>query len=142
MGCVVLALGVVVGWAMLPETRVVTEEADSAIFEATTPTPMAVDTSMPTPATTSATVQYTDTGFVPAFVTVKQGSTVTFVNDASSGMWVASAMHPTHSLLPGFDELKSVTRGGTYEYMFTNVGTWKYHNHVNPTATGTVIVVQ
>lgn len=141
MGFVVLALGVVVGWAMLPETEVAPEETDRTPFEVTTPTPTVVETPIPTQATTSATVQYTDTGFVPASVTVKQGSTVTFINAASSGMWVASAMHPTHSLLPGFDELQSVTRGGTYAYMFTSVGTWKYHNHVNPTATGTIIVV-
>lgn len=87
-------------------------------------------------------VTFTDTGFAPETVTVKQGVTVTFVNESTKGMWVASAVHPTHQLLPGFDQLASVGNGGTYEYAFVKVGTWKYHNHVNPTETGTVMVTQ
>jgi hypothetical protein len=57
-------------------------------------------------------------------------------------MWVASAVHPTHLLLPGFDELKSTGKGGTYEYTFVKVGTWQYHNHVNPSDTGSVVVTE
>ena len=49
-------------------------------------------------------VTYTDTGFAPLSVTIKKGTTVTFVNESSRGMWVASAVHPTHQLLPGFDQ--------------------------------------
>ncbi|MDO8451750.1 MAG: hypothetical protein Q7S76_02670, partial [bacterium] len=85
-------------------------------------------------------ITYSDSGFTPASVTVSVGTTVQFVNEAETGMWVASAVHPTHQLLPGFDELTSVGRGGTYEYTFGKVGTWKYHNHMAPTKTGVVIV--
>ncbi|MBI2405021.1 hypothetical protein HYV22_02475 [Candidatus Gottesmanbacteria bacterium] len=85
-------------------------------------------------------VTYTANGFNPKTVTVKAGTTVVFMNDSSAVMWVASAVHPTHQLLPGFDQLASVGRGGSYEYTFTKVGTWKYHNHVNPSDTGTVEV--
>lgn len=87
-------------------------------------------------------VTYTDSGFAPDPLTVKIGTTVTFVNESSRGMWVASAVHPTHQLLPGFDQLSSAVKGGTYEYMFVKVGTWKYHNHVNPTDTGSVVVTE
>lgn len=137
-GFVVLALGVVVGWVVLP-AQALPEAVPINDVQVTPPLEESV-TQAPQPATTSATVRYTDAGFVPESVTVTAGSTVTFVNESSSGMWVASAMHPTHSLLPGFDALQSFVRGGTYEYMFTKVGTWKYHNHVNPTAVGTIIV--
>lgn len=89
-----------------------------------------------------ATVKYTDTGFLPVTVTVKQGTTVTFTNDSTSGMWVASAVHPTHQLLPGFDQLTSSAKGTSYDYTFTKVGTWKYHNHVAPSFTGTVVVTE
>ncbi len=88
----------------------------------------------------SMTVTYSDAGYQPGSITVKVGTKVTFKNESTGGMWTASAVHPTHQLLPGFDQLKSVTKGGMYEYTFTKVGTWKYHNHVKPEDTGTVVV--
>lgn len=87
-------------------------------------------------------VTYTNTGFSPTTVTVKKGTTVTFVNASTGGMWVASAVHPTHQLLPGFDQLKSVGKGGSYDYTFVKVGTWKYHNHVNVSDFGSVVVTE
>lgn len=85
-------------------------------------------------------VTYTDTGFAPTPLIVKKGTTVTYVNESSRGMWVASAVHPTHQLLPGFDQLSAVPKAGMYEYTFTKVGTWVYHNHVSPRDTGSVVV--
>lgn len=87
-------------------------------------------------------ILYTDSGYQPKTITVNVGTTVTFKNDSSRGMWTASAVHPTHQVLPGFDQLKSVAKGGMYAYTFTKEGTWKYHNHVNPTDTGTVVVLK
>ncbi len=102
----------------------------------------------------SATVTYTDQGFSPASITVKQGTTVAFVNNSSDSMWVASAVHPDHTAYSGttraqhcpdttgtaFDECTAVPAGTTYTFTFTKVGTWKYHNHVEPSATGSVTV--
>jgi plastocyanin len=87
-------------------------------------------------------VTYTDSGYQPNEVTVKKGTKVTFLNDSTGSMWTASGVHPTHQLLPGFDQLKSVVKGGKYEYTFIKVGTWKYHNHVKPTDGGIVIVTE
>lgn len=86
------------------------------------------------------TVRLTENGFEPKEITVKSGVSVTFVNDSTKGMWVASAPHPTHTILPEFDQLTSVSKGGTYIYTFEKIGTWKYHNHVASEMTGTVIV--
>ncbi len=91
---------------------------------------------------TKTTITYTDSGYTPSTITVKKGTTVTWVNQSSGGMWTASALHPTHMLLPGFDQLKSVAKGGTYDYTFAKVGTWKYHNHVQASDTGTVVVTE
>lgn len=88
------------------------------------------------------TVTYTNNGFVPSRITVKKGTTVSFVNDSAKNMWVASDVHPTHQLLPGFDQLKSVARGGKYDYTFAKIGTWKYHNHQFPADGGYVVVSQ
>ena len=89
-----------------------------------------------------ATITYDDNGFSPSTLTVKVGTKVTFKNNSPSDFWPASAMHPTHQLLPGFDQLKSVGAAGTYEYTFVKVGTWKYHNHVVASDSGTVVVTE
>lgn len=100
---------------------------------------------------TTTTVTYSASGFSPASITVKTGSTVRFVNQSGSNMWVASDIHPSHSLYAGttlrdhcpdtsgtaFDQCAA---GNEYTFTFTKAGTWKYHNHVNAADTGTVIV--
>ena len=85
-------------------------------------------------------VTYTDDGFVPDILTVKAGETVTFVNESSSPLWVASALHPTHTLYPEFDNKYAVPKGGSYSFIFTKVGTHPYHNHVLLGKFGKVIV--
>ncbi|MBI5614055.1 cupredoxin domain-containing protein [Candidatus Gottesmanbacteria bacterium] len=87
-----------------------------------------------------SSVQYTDAGFAPKALTVKKGTTVTFTNKSSRSMWVASAPHPSHTILPEFDELIGVANGQTYTFTFEKVGTWKYHNHLNPSDFGSVAV--
>ncbi|OGY18267.1 MAG: hypothetical protein A3F04_00135 [Candidatus Chisholmbacteria bacterium RIFCSPHIGHO2_12_FULL_49_9] len=86
------------------------------------------------------TVRYTDTGFVPQSISVIVGDSVTFVNESGKQMWVASAVHPTHQVLPGFDQLTAVGMGESYTYTFEMAGQWKYHNHVSPGDTGVVVV--
>ncbi len=86
------------------------------------------------------TVVYGDNGFAPKAMTVGVGTTVTWKNTGNRTMWVVSAVHPTHQELPGFDQLTATGNGTTYSYTFTKVGTWRYHNHVSPGDTGTVVV--
>lgn len=148
---VVLAAGVLVGWYFLKGNI----SAPTTTNVTATPTPSGSNLGAPGPATGSGAnglekggvaarivVTLTDNGFAPSPVTVKAGTTVTFVNESSGPMWVASDPHPIHTLLPGFDELTSVNRGGTYDYTFIKVGTWTYHNHRAPSVKGTVIVTQ
>lgn len=87
-----------------------------------------------------ALIEYTDEGYIPSTITVSVGTTVTWVNKSSRAMWTASANHPTHNELPGFDSLRSLGSDGLYSYKFTAAGSWGYHNHVTPQHTGTVIV--
>ena len=85
-------------------------------------------------------VNYTDSGFNPSSIEIKKGDTVQFVNKSSGGMWVASGPHPTHTIYPEFDAKKRVPNGGIYEFTFTKVGQWSYHNHAGSEKSGTVIV--
>lgn len=91
-------------------------------------------------APTATVVSYAGTGFTPASITVKIGTTVNFENESMVAMWPASNPHPTHTDLPGFDAGKPVEAGGTYSYTFQKVGTWKYHNHLRREEGGSVTV--
>lgn len=93
-----------------------------------------------TPPAQEAIVTYTDSGFSPATLRVKAGTTVIFKNQASDGMWVASNPHPVHTGLPGFDALQNISPGQSYQFKFATKGTWGYHNHLQPGEGGTIIV--
>ena len=80
--------------------------------------------------------------FSPAVITVKKGTTVTWTNTGSAQVWIASDPHPTHTDYPGFDSKAAIGTGETYSFTFDKVGSWGYHNHLNPTVKGTVIVTE
>lgn len=120
-----------------PATEVQT--ANTVTVEAS-PTQPVIPATKSADVMTKASVDYTDSGFTPKSITVKVGTTVTWTNKASDKMWVASAPHPTHTALPGFDELSAASKDGTYSYTFTKAGNWKYHNHLDPKDFGAVVV--
>lgn len=86
------------------------------------------------------TVRYTNSGFQPAKLAVPVGTMIEFVNQSDSEMWVASNVHPSHDILPTFDQFKGVTKGKSYMYTFDQKGTWSYHDHINPAFEGTITV--
>ncbi len=143
---VVIAVGVGAGWYYVKGTN--TARKPSVPSAQTMPTAQGTPDQAGTTASGNmvaegtVVVSYTDTGFRPERVTVKKGTAVTFRNDSATNMWVASGVHPTHKLLPGFDELQSVAKGGTYAYTFVKVGTWQYHNHIKPTDVAYIVVVE
>lgn len=86
------------------------------------------------------TVTYTDSGFSPSTMTIKLGQKVIFKNNGSVPIEPASNNHPTHNIYSEFDANSPVAAGGTYEFTFTKRGTWGYHNHLNSSETGTIVV--
>lgn len=86
------------------------------------------------------TVHYTTNGFSPSVLNVAQGTTVTFINDTTDALRVASNPHPTHTDYPGFDSVRSLGQGEIYTFTFNKIGTWGFHNHFNSGVGGTVIV--
>lgn len=85
-------------------------------------------------------VRYTNEGFEPKTLEISVGTKVTFINETTSGMWTASAPHPAHTNLPGFDALRNMNKGESYSYTFTKAGTWAYHNHTSAGKFGKIIV--
>lgn len=79
-------------------------------------------------------------GFSPRILRIQKGERVTFRNDSSVQLWVASDAHPTHDLLPGFDALDGILRGETFTYTFQQIGSWGYHNHLKAAHQGMIIV--
>ena len=107
------------------------------------------------PRAATAVVRYVDGRYVPDVVHISAGQEVVWVNeDGERLFWPASHIHPTHAAYPGsaiqkcgtdeqgsiFDACAGLPRGAEYSFVFTQVGQWRFHDHINPQATGTVIV--
>lgn len=94
------------------------------------------------------TIYYANNGFTPSPLKIKVGETVIFKNDGSRPIWVASAVHPSHTVYPTtggcigstFDSCADIDPGKSWSFKFDFAGNWKYHNHLNPTDFGTIIV--
>ena len=80
--------------------------------------------------------------FDPKEARVKKGGKVTWVNKGSRAAWPASAMHPTHLIYPEFDARKGIGPGESYSFKFEKAGSWKYHDHLNPSSFGAVNVAE
>lgn len=91
-------------------------------------------------AASKTTVHMTANGFSPQEVTIQKGETVVFINDDSQNHWPASNIHPTHEIYPEFDPKTTIAPGKSWEFAFDKAGTWKYHDHILSTQSGTVIV--
>ena len=79
-------------------------------------------------------------GFVPSTLEIKIGDTVTFKNESGKGMWVASNPHPSHSDTPEFDAGISIANGNSWSFVFTEEGSFSYHNHLNSSQGGKIVV--
>lgn len=87
----------------------------------------------------NATVMLTARGFEPMMLTVKAGTTVTWTNKSDTTGNVSSDPHPTHQKFPLLN-LGDFPSGATMSLTFSEPGTYTYHNHLDSSETGTVIV--
>lgn len=94
------------------------------------------------------TIDMTDDGFPPNRLFIKRCDKVVFLNKGQSSHWPASDVHPTHSNYPkaggcigsAFDACDGVKPGDSYSFVFEEKGTWDYHDHMNPSLKGTIVV--
>ncbi len=151
---VILAV-VIIGWVFL-------RNKENVVME--TPTPVVLpdlsiypeSTVIPTLVVSKNIITYTDSGYTPNTITIKKGETVTWKNESSVSMWIASAVHPTHkvypstdaaacgtqTLLPMFDACAGVVAGQSWSFQFNYVGTWGFHNHARSSHTGKIVVIE
>lgn len=126
----------------------------AAASESSTPIPTSQPSISSAPVVKEKIVIYTDSGFSPSALSIKKDETVIFKNQSSRSMWPASAMHPTHRVYSettldehcpdttgmAFDACAGILPGSSWKFIFNKTGTWKYHDHLNPTNYGAVVV--
>ncbi len=100
--------------------------------------------STPTPTATqqaenATVITLTKTGFTPNNITVKAGTTVKWVNNSGAVGQVDSDPHPVHTSYPAMN-FQPFSEGSSVELVFDKAGTYHYHNHLNPSQTGTITV--
>lgn len=106
---------------------------------------------MPVEGSEENIIEMTVSGFKPSVLVVSKGETVLFKSTDGTKRWPASNIHPVHTVYPGsniskcdsaeesqiFDACAEVSE---YSFTFNEAGSWNYHDHTNPTKTGTIIV--
>ena len=142
---VVLILMVASVFALIKSNKETKKEPDDTTN--TEVTEESVTTEEPTPTSTEEValpstheVIYGSLGFVPSTLEIKIGDTVSFKNESGKGMWVASNPHPSHSGTPEFDAGISIANGNSWSFTFTEEGSFGYHNHLNSSQGGKIIV--
>lgn len=84
-------------------------------------------------------VTVTADGFNPDTITINAGDKVVWKNESGTTVTVNSDLHPTHLLWP-FLNLGAFDNGSSVSVVFDKAGTYTYHNHLNASQKGTVVV--
>ena len=150
IGLVIVIIGI--GWYFSSNRAVAPlKEADSAktLDEQSSGMPVL-------PESQQVVIRYTTDGFSPLEVSIPVGATVTWSNETTEKVWVASGPHPAHTLYDGtareehcatdyagevpFDSCRALGAGESYSFTFTKIGAWPFHNHVGGGGRGKVTV--
>jgi plastocyanin len=73
--------------------------------------------------------------FSPAAISIKAGTSVTWINQDGTDHTVVSDPGA-----PGAFESKNPGNGGSYSFSFSKPGTYTYHCSIHPSMTGTITV--
>lgn len=139
----VLVLGFI-GWNFLSS-----QKSTTTTSPAQTTTPASTQSGAPSateggviveePSNGKSIVKITSAGFIPKVVTIKKGESISWVNEDVADHTVNSAVHPTHQVYPRLN-LGVIKPGDKISLSFPDTGSYKYHDHLNPSLTGSVTV--
>jgi plastocyanin len=96
-------------------------------------------TSANPPASQEKVITYSASGFSPASLTVNSGDKVTVKNASSNQIQFDSNPHPQHTEDPELN-IGIIMPGKSETITVTTKGSHGFHNHLNPGATGTLVV--
>lgn len=109
-------------------------------------TPKTTQTTTPVTTTTIAEkkpqqtiIEVTTEGFSPDTITVKAGTRVLWINTTNKTVSLNAADHPTHQVYPPLN-LGRFGKNSSVQLVFDKIGTYEYHDHLNPDRKGTVVV--
>ncbi len=98
-------------------------------------------TTQPKPITSFAAVSTTDTGFMPATITVKAGTQLTWTNTSTKQYHIKAGPYPSGSSNPALDSQEPLAKGDSYSFVFEETGTYNYVNQLEPLKNQGVVVV-
>lgn len=82
-------------------------------------------------------------GFSPATITVKKGQMVTWKNLDKVQHQVSADPYPTNASLPELGRGEVLEPGDEFSFYYDSVGTFSYHDNLNPyTFKGVIVVVE
>jgi plastocyanin len=87
----------------------------------------------------TATITYTDNGFEPSSTSVKKSTAITVKNASSRDIQLSSADHPSHTKQAELN-MAVLAPGESGTITVTHVGTWGYHDHLDDSKTGVIVV--
>lgn len=142
---IVLVLVVAAGFIMIARSMKSSNLSTSAPSQTVqNSSPVMVGSSSPNASSSGAMSQniinISSNGFSPSTVTIKVGDTVTWMNKDSAPHQVNSDVHPTHLLYPPLNTIGLLNPGEKKSLSFPTAGTFKFHDHLNPQFTGSVVV--
>lgn len=111
----------------------------ATVSVSSTPSSAPATSASPSAKMEQAKVTVTANGFEPQTLKIKVGTKVTWENKSGTTVTVNSDPHPIHNFWP-FLNLGSFADGSSVSATFDKVGVYTYHNHLNPSEKGTVIV--
>lgn len=93
-------------------------------------------------------INITADGFEPKTAQLLKGERVVWLNLDQAAHWPAADPHPTHTGYPerggcnssAFDPCQPIKPGKQWTFVFNHSGTWTYHDHLNPSFSGKVVV--
>lgn len=95
------------------------------------------------PGQEESTVTYTGAGFSPSTLTIKVGTKIVWVNKSSDQVKVGVNPHPIHTgdrVITNGEFTLDLAAGESKTVTVNKTGNFDYHNHLNPSQTGTIIV--
>lgn len=132
---VVLVLG---GWFFM-QSQKSSQPASSSTPQVQVETP-AASSSATAEVMDKKVVTITSAGFSPKDITVKVGETVVWINQDTNPHTVNSDPHPTHTVYQPINQVGRIQASEEKSFTFDKAGTYKYHDHLNPSLTGIVTV--
>lgn len=81
-------------------------------------------------------VKITDQGYLPSSLTIERGEKILFQNKSKKTYWPRVEFQPLPKKNVRHESPRALSPGQTWLYKFDLIGTWYYHDKLNPKING------